>query len=141
VTSRLRPGGALVLTAGALLLTLSGCGSAGEPDSADPAATRSAATGTASTGTAGTATAGASTTSSTGPPALEASGTVEQGVEAGCLVLRPEGPGSGELWTLTGEVGDLRPGQRVTVRGSLRPDAVSFCQQGQVFEVAVVLPG
>jgi hypothetical protein len=126
MTSRLRHDGALVLTAGVLLLALAGCGSAGDPDPADPAATPTVGAST--------------TTTSTSPAVLEASGTVEKGVEAGCLVFRPEDPRSGELWTLTGEVGDLEPGAQVTVRGSLRPDAVSFCQQGQVFEVAEVLP-
>jgi hypothetical protein len=130
VTSRLHHGGPLALTCGVLLLALAGCGSAEGPGTADPA-------GPAAT----TVTAGASTTPTSADPApLEATGTVETGVEAGCLVFTPEDAAPGERWTLTGEVGDLRPGQRVTVRGSLRPDAVSFCQQGQVFEVAAVLP-
>jgi hypothetical protein len=133
VTSRLRHGGAPALTSGVLLLALAGCGSAEDPGAADPAGP-AATTGTAS----------ASTTipASAGPAAatVETTGTLEKGVEAGCLVFTPEDAGSGEVWTLTGDVGDLRPGQRATIRGSLRPDAVSFCQQGQVFEVSEVLP-
>ena len=61
------------------------------------------------------------------------SGTVESGVETGCLVLTYEG-------TVYGIYGDydssiVYAGAEVTLHGHLEPDMMSFCQQGTPFVV------
>ena len=61
-------------------------------------------------------------------------GTVEEGVEASCLILTDEK--TGQRFNLTG--GDktvVRPGARVTVVGVVRTDMMSYCQQGHIFQV------
>ena len=69
---------------------------------------------------------------------LRLTGVVEAGVEAGCLILRPD---SGSVYLLLG--GDstvLVPGRRVAVRGLPQPDRVTFCMQGIPFEVREATP-
>jgi hypothetical protein len=54
-------------------------------------------------------------------------GQVEEGVEAGCLMLNV----NGKIYQLLG--GDrtmLRPGRRVEVTGAVQPDLATTCQQG-----------
>jgi hypothetical protein len=85
-------------------------------------------------------------------------GTVSAGVEAGCLLFRPEsrvgasgspgtvsGPVSGlvagGVWVLVGRTDGIEVGSTVTIRGSLAPGLVTTCQQGTPFRVDAVLPG
>lgn len=75
----------------------------------------------------------------TRPPASATlTGTLAEGVEHGCVVLRtPDG-----TVVLVGAARP-RPGTatgEVTVRGAMRPDLASTCQQGPVFEVTETLP-
>lgn len=64
-------------------------------------------------------------------------GTVREGVEAGCLVLR-----SGEeTYLLLGPaVGDLDAGDRVRVHGTPRPEVATSCMEGVPFDVASIEP-
>jgi hypothetical protein len=57
----------------------------------------------------------------------------DEGVE--CTALRGE---QGELYTLAGELGDVRPGDALEVEGTLAE--VSFCQQGITIDVRAVRP-
>lgn len=70
-----------------------------------------------------------------GPTSL--TGTVEQGVESGCVVLL--GEDGTALANLFGLDQALAPfGARVRVTGSFVPDMMTTCQQGQPFEVTDV---
>lgn len=65
-------------------------------------------------------------------------GTVEEGVEAGCLVLNTDG---GAYLLLGGEQqAALKPGAKVEVTGRIAADVASFCQQGAPFVVQSVKP-
>jgi hypothetical protein len=62
-------------------------------------------------------------------------GEVQEGVEAGCLVMKSDS----QTYLLVG--GDrqlVRPGNRVTVRGRPDPNMITTCQQGTPFVVAEV---
>ncbi|THV41140.1 hypothetical protein [Glycomyces buryatensis] len=64
---------------------------------------------------------------------LTISGTVESGVESGCLVLEYDG-------TVYGIYGDydssvVKSGASVTLSGHLEPDMMTTCQQGTPFVV------
>lgn len=61
------------------------------------------------------------------------SGTVEAGVESGCLVLTYEGT----VYGIFGEYDDsiVYAGAEVTLHGRLDPGMMSFCQQGTPFVV------
>ncbi|MGH3712587.1 MAG: hypothetical protein ACRDT4_03885 [Micromonosporaceae bacterium] len=64
---------------------------------------------------------------------VELRGTVESGVEAGCLILTT----GGKTYNLIG--GDravVKAGARVVVRGTEEPDLMTTCQQGIPFRVA-----
>jgi hypothetical protein len=61
---------------------------------------------------------------------------VVTGVEAGCLLLRT---GTGDYLLLGEAADDLGAGQTVTVRGQIRPDLMTTCQQGTPFEVSEVI--
>ena len=63
-------------------------------------------------------------------------GTVEAGVEPGCLLLQA----SGVVHQLVGAVQGLAPGQRATVRGRPDPGLLTTCQQGTPFVVASSAP-
>lgn len=65
--------------------------------------------------------------------AIDVQGVVRAGVESGCLVL--EAHGAETTFTLVGETSGLVMGELVTVRGTLRPDIMTTCQQGQVLDV------
>jgi hypothetical protein len=59
-------------------------------------------------------------------------GTVEPGVEAGCLLMKT----GGKTYLLIG--GDrnvVKAGARVQVTGRLAPDIKSYCMQGTAFQV------
>lgn len=57
------------------------------------------------------------------PEVVTVTGTVQAGVESGCLLL--DG-----LLLIGGSPEVLQPGSRVTVTGRLDPSLVTFCQQG-----------
>jgi hypothetical protein len=66
------------------------------------------------------------------------SGTVQAGVEHGCLIMEA----GGKTYLLVG--GDrsvVREGARITVRGRPNPGLMTTCQQGEPFEVAEARPG
>lgn len=62
-------------------------------------------------------------------------GTVTEGVEAGCLTIS-DGQGT---WTLVGATADLKAGATVTIRGTVRDDIATICQQGPALWVDEVL--
>ncbi len=63
---------------------------------------------------------------------MELRGTVESGVEAGCLIMKV----GDETYNLIGGDRDVvKPGAKVVVRGAEKPDLVTTCQQGVPFEV------
>jgi hypothetical protein len=70
---------------------------------------------------------------------LTLTGTVESGVEPSCLVLTDEK--TGMRVNLTGGNRLVRVGARVTVVGQIRTDLMSYCQQGQIFEVLTATAG
>lgn len=70
------------------------------------------------------------------PTGATLTGEVVTGVEAGCLLLRT---GTGDYLLLGEAADDLGAGQTVTVRGQIRPDLMTTCQQGTPFEVSEVI--
>jgi hypothetical protein len=63
-------------------------------------------------------------------------GVAGEGVEAGCVILNAD---DGTVYQLLG--GDLQvimSGGRIEVRGVLRPDVMSYCQQGTPLSVQSV---
>ena len=132
----------LLLTATAVLCLLSACGGGTSPSSGSASAPP-------------TSPPPASPPSSLPPPASPSpstlpedlvvppagretvlTGTVEAGVEPGCLLLQA----SGVLHQLVGAVQGLAPGQRATVRGRPDPGLLTTCQQGTPFVVASSAP-
>jgi hypothetical protein len=67
--------------------------------------------------------------------AITVTGTVSDGVEAGCLTIS-DGQG---MWTLVGATTGLKAGDTVTVRGTVREDLATTCQQGPALWVDEVL--
>jgi hypothetical protein len=75
---------------------------------------------------------------STGGSQVTATGTVQAGVEPGCLLLHAD---QGTVYLLVG--GDrrqLRAGGRIQVTGRVVPDLLSTCQQGEPLRVGSVGP-
>jgi hypothetical protein len=66
------------------------------------------------------------------PPWLTLAGTVREGVEAGCLVVRVDGATYLLIGTAAAE---LRAGDRVRLVGAAEPDAATSCMQGIAFRV------
>lgn len=64
-------------------------------------------------------------------------GTVQAGVEPGCLVLDT---GEQSYLLVGGDQATLRAGERVVVRGLPKPDLMTTCQQGTPLEVQEVRP-
>ncbi|GII22824.1 hypothetical protein [Planosporangium mesophilum] len=76
--------------------------------------------------------------SSTPAPELTLSGQVEAGVEPNCLVLHS----GGQTYNLMG--GDrnvVKPGNNVVVRGHVAQNVMSYCMQGQPFQVTEASAG
>jgi hypothetical protein len=73
------------------------------------------------------------------PPAGEVTvtGTVEAGVERGCVVLRA----GVTLYQLVGQDPAIVEGAKVTVRGRPDPTLMTTCQQGTPLHVIEVTPG
>ncbi|HKT01114.1 MAG TPA: DUF5818 domain-containing protein, partial [Rugosimonospora sp.] len=73
------------------------------------------------------------------PGDLTLSGTVEQGVEPGCLILRTD---TGKGYELSpGNHVQLKVGDQVVVTGKVATGMMSHCQQGPIFQVSSVRPG
>ncbi|GAB3074607.1 hypothetical protein [Phycicoccus sp. Root101] len=68
-------------------------------------------------------------------------GSVSDGVEAGCLLLTPIPTDPNGPWLLIGKVAGIAAGQQVTVRGYRVEDMASTCQQGRPFRVEAVVTG
>ena len=62
-------------------------------------------------------------------------GEIEEGVEAGCMLLRA---GDRAYLLLGGDRNMIRQGGRVTVRGKPQPGLMTTCQQGTPFQVSEV---
>lgn len=71
------------------------------------------------------------------PQSMTLRGTVEAGVERGCLVLTHEGV---TYLLLDADPDVVRPGARVTVRGRTAPGVMTTCMQGIPFEVSEAHP-
>lgn len=67
---------------------------------------------------------------------LVVSGTVTEGVEAGCLVLTD----GDTTYLLLGAQDQLTPGAEVTVEGTPAEDTMTTCQQGTPLQVRSVRP-
>jgi len=71
---------------------------------------------------------------------ITVTGTVVAGVEAGCKVL--QSPQGNYLLIAQGATAaQLQVGETVTVRGEVKPDMVTVCQQGTPLVVTSVDPG
>jgi hypothetical protein len=120
------PRAAIVLAIG--VLVLAGCASGG---TGDEPATPSTSTPSASTPPPA---ATPSVSSSASREMTTLSGTLTEGVEAGCTLLTA----GGKVYQLVGaDVRRLRPGP-VTVRGYVAEGLLSYCQQGTPFRVVAV---
>ncbi len=65
---------------------------------------------------------------------LTLTGTVEEGVERGCLVMTDRA--TGKVYNLRGGGSSLvRAGAMLRLTGVTRTDLVSYCQQGAIFQV------
>jgi hypothetical protein len=130
----------------ALLLTgglLAGCGPDGgtatsaspSPSASEPSASAGPGPGNASGEPAPTATAPAQPPagSSAATSDISVTGQVEQGVEAGCLLLRTDGK---SYLLVGGDRNILKAGSTVTVRGHVITGTMSHCMQGQPFQVS-----
>jgi hypothetical protein len=71
----------------------------------------------------------------TGGP-VTVTGTVTEGVEPGCLLLKASG--GGQYLLVGGERAELRPGRRLAVTGRVDRGLLSTCQQGEPLVVASV---
>jgi hypothetical protein len=70
-------------------------------------------------------------------PEVTLTGTVEEGVELNCLIMRAQG----KVYQLMG--GDrnvVKAGATVWVRGRVNKGVVSYCQQGEPFQVLEARP-
>ena len=67
---------------------------------------------------------------------VRATGTVQEGVEPGCLILDT---GKGQRYVLLSkDKSKLKPGAKVEVVGVRATGQISYCQQGQPLEVLTV---
>jgi hypothetical protein len=130
----LRPLAGLLLAA--VVVLLAACA---EPDAGDGGAAFGGAGPTTTAETLPTAPPTPSTEpGSTGGSQVTATGTVQAGVEPGCLLLHAD---QGTVYLLVG--GDrrqLRAGGRIQVTGRVVPDLLSTCQQGEPLRVGSVRP-
>ncbi|MDQ1657152.1 MAG: hypothetical protein QOD41_2235 [Cryptosporangiaceae bacterium] len=128
-----------------LLAALAGCGQGGtgSPGPSGTASPPGSASPTPVQPSPGQASPGApspgapSPGASPGGPAI-LTGTTEEGVSPGCLILSSD---SGGKWTLTGKVAGLRAGARIAVAGHEGLNMASHCQQGRIFVVTSVKTG
>ncbi|SFB60801.1 hypothetical protein SAMN05216266_12643 [Amycolatopsis marina] len=120
----------------AVALSLSACGGTDEPeDEPESTVPSSAPLPTTTPGSPPP-----DTTASLPPPTrgeVTVRGVVQQGVEAGCLLL----DGEGGPYLLLGGQQELRAGAEVVVRGRVERDTMTTCQQGVPLKVTEVRPG
>ena len=116
-----------------LLLTAAACGTSGS--GAPGGDTTSGAGSTPGSTPATTPVEDLTLTPSDSAPPVTVSGTVSDGVEAGCLVLTTDEG----TYTLIGQTRGLTAGSQVTLRGVPAPDVLTTCQQGTAFRVLEVL--
>jgi hypothetical protein len=76
---------------------------------------------------------------SPGGSEITATGTLHDGVEPGCVLLRTD-QGGGVYLLVGGDRNELRAGGRVQVTGRLVPDLLSTCQEGQPLRVSSIRP-
>jgi hypothetical protein len=69
---------------------------------------------------------------------VRVTGTVTEGVEAGCLLLHAED--GGQFLLVGGERSQLTPGRRVAVTGRVERSLVGTCQQGEPLLVSSIKP-
>lgn len=120
-----------------VVLTVAACGSAdGIPDASETTPSTGSSSSRHPPAPTGTYTEDLSVTS---PPGrgrtITVRGTVDEGVEAGCLTITA----ASGTWTLVGATAGLKPGDTVTVRGTVREDLATTCQQGPALWVDEVL--
>lgn len=117
----------------ALALLLGAC--------ANPDEQSGAASGGAATSTTAPPTTGGSTTSPSPEPRdqikVVATGTVQNGVEPGCLILET---GKERFVLLAKDKSKLTAGSKVEVTGVRTSGQISYCQQGDPLEVQSVRP-
>jgi hypothetical protein len=129
---------------------LAGCASRGAPSGAAPSGGPAVSPSVASPSVAGPSTANPSTTRESPMPSLPpltskypstpasgeitVTGTVEAGVERGCVMLRA----GGAVYQLVGKDPAIVMGARVTVRGRPDPGLITTCQQGTPLHVLEV---
>jgi hypothetical protein len=77
------------------------------------------------------------TTSSVGPE-MTLTGQVEEGVEHGCLIMRTQGK---TYLLMGGDKNVVKAGATVQVKGRVNSGIMSYCQQGQPFQVTEAHPG
>jgi Protein of unknown function (DUF5818) len=123
----------LVLASGLLVASALLLGACADPDGGQ---------GTASGGSPTTVAPTTSTPTTSGQPGgqatVQATGTVEQGVEPGCLILDT---GKGQRYVLVSQdKSKLKPGAKVEVTGVQTAGQISYCQQGQPLQVQSVKP-
>ncbi|MET3805709.1 hypothetical protein ABIB25_002713 [Nakamurella sp. UYEF19] len=71
---------------------------------------------------------------------LTLTGTVEAGVERGCLILKDTATGR-QVNLTSGDKNIVKVGAKVTVVGVIRKDMMSYCQQGAIFQVVRATAG
>jgi hypothetical protein len=123
-----------------LLLAVALLAACGDPDAGDGGA----ATGGSGPTTVPETLPTAPTTPTTKPGSpggseITATGTLHDGVEPGCVLLRTD-QGGGVYLLVGGDRNELRAGGRVQVTGRLVPDLLSTCQEGQPLRVSSIRP-
>lgn len=64
---------------------------------------------------------------------ITVSGCAEKGIEFGCIALRTL---TGKTYNISAAQPTPVPGTYGTVKGTLRPGGISFCQQGEIINPA-----
>jgi hypothetical protein len=129
-----------LLAAAAMLTLLAGCAAGGtgtaSPDNpgSAPAPVTSAPTSTASSTGPGEGVIPQPTRKATNGTTITVVGTVDEGVEAKCLVLQPD-DGSGRYLLMGGDPAVIQAGAHVRVTGVVHTDVMSYCMQGTPLEV------
>lgn len=131
----------LLLVAAATLIALAGCAQAGSRVGA-PVESGSApsSTGSSSGSPSASLPGGPSVPPSKGVPSgqsITVTGTVQAGVEHGCLVLRTD---TVQYLLLDGDPAVVKDGAKLTVTGVVRKDVMSYCMQGVPLEVERAVP-
>ncbi len=125
----------LVLSSGLLVACALVLGACASPDNQ-----QGAASGGAATSTTAAPTTGGSTSPSPEPRdqiKVVATGTVQRGVEPGCLILDT---GKERFVLVSKDKSKLTAGSKVEVTGVRSAGQISYCQQGNPLEVQSVKP-